>query len=294
MKKFIVALLSIISLSAVAAENVTIVYAFGVGDKQANYYRNLIQEANKSQNKYHFLFDVKPGAGSTVAAKHVLKTPNTILATSSAHFIRPNFYPNESHNIDDYQSLLPMCNIPVVVSSIKYKTWQDVPKNRPLTIGVSGAGSATHLTSLQVKTLYPELEAISYKGPSESLSNMVGGLIDFNVGFLSDIEQWPSVNVLGTTGSTRVGKNLTLVEKGFPSVLGNMDNPQHLVVPANMNSSKYQGWREILLRASKSSAVRDSYKSDFCKPLEITEVAPWYHSQKIWWAKIASTVTLDK
>jgi tripartite-type tricarboxylate transporter receptor subunit TctC len=292
MKKIVLVLLSIISLSAVAAEKVTIVYAFGVGDRQTNFYRTLIREANQNQNKYHFLLDVKPGAGSAVAAKHVLKTPNTILATSSAHFIRPSFYPNESHNIDDYRSLLPMCDLPLVVSSIKYKSWKDVPKDQPLTIGVTGPGSHTHLVGLQVKTVYPNLELVPYKGPSESLPSMVGGFVDFNVGFLSDLEPWPSVTILGTAGNA--GKNPTLVEKGFPSVLGNMYTPQHLVVPANMNSAKYQEWREILLRASKSSAVRDSFKPDFCKPLEIAEVTPWYYSQKARWAKIASTITLDK
>ena len=294
MKKILLALLSTFSLSALAAETVTIVYAFGVSDKQANYYRNLAQEANASQKKYNFIFDVKPGAGSSVAAKHVLATPNTILGTSSAHFIRPNFYPNESHNIDEYQSLLPLCEIPVIVASAKYKSWQEVPKDRPLTTSVYGMGSATHLTSLQVKTQYPTLEPVAYKSAGEALPNVINGMVDFYTGFISDVSQFPTMTVLGTTGSSRVSKYPTLIENGFPSQLAGMDNPQHMVVPANLDTKKYMEWRDILTKASKSTSVRESFSPDFCKPMNVVDTKSWYKNQKEYWKKIASTVSLDK
>jgi tripartite-type tricarboxylate transporter receptor subunit TctC len=294
MKKLILALLSTLSFSVLAQETVTLVYAFGVSDKQANYYRNLAQEANASQKKYNFIFDVKPGAGSTVAARHVLVTPNTILGTSAAHFIRPNFFPNESHNIDEYQSLLPLCEIPIIVASAKYKTWQEVPKDRPLTTTIYGMGSATHLISLQVKTQYPQLEPVPYKGAGDAIPNVVSGMVDFYVGFISDVSQFPSITVLGTTGSARSGKYPTLIENKFPQVLAGMDNPQHMVVPASLDPKKYQEWRDILSKAAKSVSVRESFAPDFCKPMDVADTKSWYKNQKEYWKKISSTVSLDK
>ena len=33
----------------------------------------------------------------------------------------------------------------MAITATKYKTWADVPKDRPITIGVSGSGTTTHL-----------------------------------------------------------------------------------------------------------------------------------------------------
>ena len=61
MKKLVIALLCSLALTAQAQtrETVTIIYGFSAADSSANYGRNLANEANKLQNKYNFLFDVK-------------------------------------------------------------------------------------------------------------------------------------------------------------------------------------------------------------------------------------------
>jgi tripartite-type tricarboxylate transporter receptor subunit TctC len=296
MKKVLLMLLLCFNLSAVLAkENVTLVYAFGVADNQMNYYRALADQANSIQNKYNFLVDVKGGAGSTVAAKYVLATPNTILGTSAAHFIRPNLFPTESHRVEDYRELVPMCNIPIVISSIKFKDWASVPKDKPLTVGVAGIGSATYLFVMELKKRYPNLEAVPFKSVSEAMTNMIGGQIDFNSSFLADTTQWNQVTVLGTTGSSRKNNIPTLLEQGFSKDLGNFDNPQHLLVPANLDATKFTEWRDILSRAAKTTAVTDKYAPDFCKPIDVSDsnVTAWYHKQNAHWSKISSGVKLD-
>ena len=122
MKKIITfVIFSLFSLSIVAKETVTIVFAFGPADSVANYGRSLADEANQIQNKYTFVFDTKPGAGNSIAANYVKNTPNTILATSSAFFIRPIFYPNESYDISEFRELMPQCEAPMVIATQKYK-----------------------------------------------------------------------------------------------------------------------------------------------------------------------------
>ena len=65
MKKLI-ALLSLLVLATVAQaqEKITILYAFSPSDTTGNFSRILSAEANKLQNKYEFIYDAKPGAGT--------------------------------------------------------------------------------------------------------------------------------------------------------------------------------------------------------------------------------------
>jgi len=99
MKHFIIGVIvMVIATSINAKEVVTIYYGWGPADSLANVSRTLADEANKIQNKYTFIFDSKPGAGGAVAAEYVKRTPNTILATSSAFFIRPNLYPTTAEH----------------------------------------------------------------------------------------------------------------------------------------------------------------------------------------------------
>jgi tripartite-type tricarboxylate transporter receptor subunit TctC len=164
MKKLLLSLiLSALSTTVVAKETVTIVYSWTPADTAANFHRTLAEEANKIQNRYRFVFDARPGAGGSIAANHVLNNSNTVLATASAFYIRPNFFPNESYDINAFKQLMPQCSAPALISSSKYKTWKEVPTDRPLTIGVSGLGTTTHLIATQVAKRYPQMTVVPFK-----------------------------------------------------------------------------------------------------------------------------------
>ena len=164
MKKILAVLLTFLSLTVSAKEPITLAYSWGAGDNAANFYRALVAEANKLQNQYTFLFDTKPGAGGTVAANFTTNNPtNTLWINSSAGFIRPNLFPAESHSMADFRSILPMCVSPFVISSAKYKSWKEVPKDANLSIGMSGLGTTTHLVSIQIAKNYPNLTIVPFK-----------------------------------------------------------------------------------------------------------------------------------
>ena len=152
---FLSLFLSVLSLSVQAKETVTIVYSWTPADPAANFHRTLVEEANKIQNKYTFVFDTKPGAGGSIAANYVANTPNTILANASAFYIRPNFFPKESHDINNFRLLMPQCSGPIAISSKKYKSWTEVSVDKPLTIGVSGLGTTTHLVAINFQKDIP-------------------------------------------------------------------------------------------------------------------------------------------
>jgi len=301
MKKLLTLVLSVFAIAAMAKDVVTIYYAFTPSDSVANYGRTIADEANKLQDQYTFLFDTKPGAGNTVAANHVKNTPNAILFTSSAFFIRPNLYPNESYNLADFREIMPFCYGPMAVTSFKYKTWAEVPKDKPLNIGISGLGATSHLISLQIVSKYPEMQPIPFKSPSESMIGMVSGAIDLNVDFISGADTWAKetnkqrVNVLGITGPKVINGYKPLANEGFPNILKSMDLPHHLVVPISTPTNKFREWRAILVKAARAQSVQDAYRVDSCvaNVLKDEELAPWYAAQVEQWRRLTAGVKLQ-
>lgn len=299
MKKFITAfLLAVSALAATAKENITIYYSWSASDTAANFHRVLADEANKIQDKYNFLFDVKPGAGGSIAANHVAGQPNAILATASAFFIRPNFFPNESHDIGQFRSLFPQCAAPAVITSKKYRTWADVPTDRPVSIGMSGMGTTTHLIAAQIAKKYPNLLIVPFKSTSEAILSVLSDSTDLAVNFMGDSAQYVETNrlfVLGATGSKTVNGVRPLSSQGFTKDLDVMDVPAQLLVHNSFSAAKAQEIRAIFVQAGKRQAVLDSYKPDFCQSnnqMTDKDIQPWYAKQTADWRRLTQGVSL--
>jgi len=299
MKKSVLGLfLSILALTVAAKETVTIVYSWTAADGPANYSRTIIEEANRLQDKYTFIFDTKPGAGGSIAANHVKNTPNTILATASAFFVRPNFFPNESYDLSVFKEIYLQCTAPMAITGVKYQTWADVPKDKPLTIGVSGLGTTTHLFASQIQAQYPKLTVIPFKSTSESLLSVAGGNTDLHVAFLGEVESWSSGNkqlkVLGISGTAKVRRFPTLASQGFGRTVADIGVPFHLVVPANISNAKFKEWRDILVQAGQAANVKETYKLDACVPQDIKDedLESWYRAQVLKWHQLSQGVKL--
>jgi len=300
-KLFLSVFLTVLSATAMSKEVVTIVYSWSPADVAANFHRTLVNEANRIQDKYTFIFDTKPGAGGTVAANHVANTPNTILATASAFFIRPNFFPNESHDLNNFKELMPQCSAPGVVTSSKYKSWKDVPTDQPLTIGMSGMGTTTHLIAAQIIKRYPKMTVIPYKSTSEAVTSVLSGNIDFAVNFIGDSAQYTEagspkkIYMLGITGDQTINGVAPLVTQGFTRNLARMNVPAQLVVPKNMSESKFNDLRQILVKAGQSKTVNDSFAVDYCQSMNqmpTENLQGYYNLQVAEWQRLSSGVSL--
>lgn len=298
MKKFLAILAATLCLSATAKENITIYYSWSASDTAANFHRVLAAEANKIQSKYNFIFDVKPGAGGSIAANHVLTQPNSILATASAFFIRPNFFPNESHDISRFQELFPQCSAPAVITSKKYRNWADVPTDRPVSIGMSGMGTTTHLIAAQIAKKYPNLVIVPFKSTSDAILSVLSDSTDMAVNFMGDSAQYVEtgkINVLGATGAKTVAGVRPLSSQGFTKDLDVMDVPAQLLVPTTFPADKARDIRAIFVQAGRSQAVLDSYKPDFCQSnnqMNSADIQPWYHKQTADWNRLTQGVSL--
>lgn len=304
MKKFMAILLATLSINAVAKENITLAYSWGPGDNAANFYRALVAEANKIQNQYTFLFDTKPGAGGTVAANFTTNNPTTTLwINSSAGFIRPNLFPADSHSMADFRSILPMCVSPFVISSIKYKSWNEVPRDAKLSIGMSGMGTTTHLVSLQIQKNYPNLNIVPFKSTSEALLNVLNGSVDFSVGFHGDSEQYTGpgstkqVYWLGQTGRASIKGTELLANQGFSRDLLDMSTPQQIFASRKLSDERFTSIRKILVEASRAQSVRDANAADNCVPnnqMPDNQLDAWFNGQVVQWRRLTQGVSLDK
>jgi len=286
------------AFAAVARENITIYYSWGASDTAANFHRVLADESNKIQDRYNFVFDVKPGAGGSIAANTVLNQPNTIVATASAFFIRPNFFPNESHDIGQFRELFPQCSAPAVITSKKFRTWAEVPVDRPISIGMSGMGTTTHLIAAQIAKKYPNLIIVPFKSTSDAVLSVLSDSTDMAVNFMGDSAQYVEtnrLNVLGATGSKSIGNVRPLSSQGFVRDLDVMDVPAQLLVPNSFPEAKARDIRDIFVQAGRRQAVLDSYRPDYCQSLNQMsdrDIQPWYAKQTQDWKRLTQGVSL--
>ena len=304
MKRLLVAFLfSAVAVTAQAKEIITIFYAWGPGDSVANYHRTLANEANQLQNKYTFVFDTKPGAGGAIASNHVLQTANSILAHSTAFFVRPVVYPNESYDLTQFKEQYVHCLAPMAITSTKYKTWKDVLVNSKVSVGISGLGVTTHLAALQLQQKYPNMVIVPFKSTNDSMLSMVAGQTDFHIGFISEAEQWSNnkdntgkrVNVLGITGTKIINGYPTLVSEGFPQVFAQMNVGHHLVVPAKADDTRAKEFYDIFAKAAKTPAVLKAYAVDYCEPQNVAynDLPKFYKFHTDYWKKLSSGINLD-
>lgn len=303
MKKLLTALvIAVAALSASAKETIQIIYGFSPADNSANYGRNLAEEANKIQDKYNFVFDAKPGAGQVVAFNYVKNTPGAIFMTSGAYWLRPNFYPTQSYDVNEYRTIMTMCSVPFAIASKKHENWKTVPKDQPITIATSGLGVVSHLTALQIQKAYPNSTIIPFKSTADAFVATMGGQVDVAVGFVGDAEKYTQegtntkLNILGTTGPKYVGKYPNLTSQGFPAPLAKMNTPYNLMVPKSFPEDKAKEIRDILVKVENKKSVRDSYALDHCQPFQVADkdLTKWWDEQNQYWTSLTIGVKIDQ
>ena len=302
MSKIIATLLVALAITAAQArENITILYAYSAGDSVANYHRTIAAEANKIQDRYNFVFDAKPGAGGAIASNQALGTSNTILAHSTAFFVRPVVFPNESYDIARFRQQYVHCMAPMAVTSSRYRSLKDVPANA--TVGISGLGVTTHLAAIELKKKFPDLNIIPFKSTTDSMLSMVGGQTDLHIGFISEAEQWSrdnanndrKVSVLGITGNKTVNGYAPLAKLGFDPSFADMNVGHHMVLPVTIDDTKRKEFYEIFAKASRTDAVRAAYAVDYCEPQSVKyeDLNKFFAFHTEYWRKLAGQVKLD-
>lgn len=294
MKKLLTLILLSISQMCWAKEDVVMVYPFSLGDSIAAVIKSSLDTANQNQDQYRFLMESRPGAGGAIAANHVAKKPNTLLANAAGVWLRPRFYPNESHDPQSLRTIMIQFECPFAVTSARFSDWSQVPKQQSLTIGTSGLGVVSHLTALQVQKTYDQLRIIPFKSTSDALQNAAGKHVDFHVGFVRQAEEFQNkgITILGITGNRSVGNYKTLASQGFSPDLKEITLNHFVLVSKNTDPKKAADWQKILRAAMKSQRTRDLLAMDYCVGREDTDVTNTDETQAAFWNRITQGVTI--
>ena len=265
-----------LSLASYAQQSVPLVWPFAPGSNQSNFARAIVEEANKQQTKYVFHFENKPGAGGSIAANYVLNYNGiALLTSSSSFFVRPVYYPNESHKVSDFTPVIIQCTgQPYVVVSAKYKNINELRAQPKLTIGAT-LGSLTEALGREVKNNLPastDMAFIGYSNTLQPTQEMIGGILDLNVDLPASTVQWVEtgkINVIGTSGTRDYPGYKTFHSQGVKGFEDLVSNYQ-IVVSAKTDPAVVQELHAILRKASKDSTrLAELYKNDFCAQSDV-------------------------
>lgn len=299
MKKLLLsAAIAAFTCAAHAQQTVSIVWPFGMGDTQAQYSRSLVEELNKTQKKYNFILENKPGAGATIGAKHVAANANSVLSASTAFFVRPNFYPKESHVVADFRPLMTQCAAPMLIVSKKFKSFKEIERDQKISIGISGLGATSHLMAMEIVKRYPNATVVPYKGTREASIDVIAGNLDLSVAFLGEVVGFldkGDLAALGISGKKTVRGVATLESQGFAGV-GEVVNMHSLQVPKSMPEAQYNELRALVVDAARADNVQKAYAVDFCDAsnLGVTDTQRWFDNQVTLWKRLSQDVRVDK
>ena len=258
-----------------AREIVTIVWPFDNASNQASFIRVINEEANKLQSKYTFVYENKSGAGGTVGAKYVLNNNGiTLLSSSSSFFVRPLFYPGESHRVDDFQPVMIECNgQPYSIISSKYKSFSELQKQPVLSIGV-GLGSLTEAVARELQSKLPntQLNFIGYSGTIKPMIDLQAGVLDLSVGLPADTQQHVEIGkifVIGSSGRQNYTSYPTFASQGIAG-FEDMVGGYGIYAPGGMDPALVRELHKILSQAAEqASALPNLMAADRCTPVKV-------------------------
>lgn len=295
--------LAIFASAAMAAETINIVWGFNIGSNQANTVRAIIEELNKTQDRYTFVLVHKPGAGGTIAANHVTDNPNnTVVSMSSSFIIRPYFEKTEpTHNLDNFRVLLVQAvGSPMVFVSSKYSSLEQVLKSKDVSVGVSGIGSVSHLATAALASQNRQINIVNFKNMLDAATAAAGGHVDVAVGFLPDMQgllDAGKLRVLGYTGQYDIPgyPGLQLRQHGLKDV-GSLTANYAIFASKDMDPKRLEDLHNLFIRVNNAVAVRQSYAKDLLNVvnLNLTQSSEWYTTERAYWQRQVKQINGDK
>lgn len=293
-KKLVLVALLAVSSMAIAAEKITLVWGFSPAANQANFYRALVAEMNRIQDKYEFQFETKPGAGGAIAARYVLQNQeNTLFGTTSTFFIRANFDKETGYSIDSFQPVfVQTVGAPVALFSTKYKNLKDINKSAELSTSISGFGSHSHLMASMLHETYSEILIVNYPSLVDANKDVLGQHINTGINWLSEIETSADsglTTVLGITGTREVKGHKTLASQGIKG-LEQFSTNTSIQAGSGMSEQRVKEIYTLLREANKSPTVTQYYAKEYSTPVDYSQAqtVQWFNNQVKFWREQAA------
>jgi hypothetical protein len=290
MFKFLAAVLASFLISVSHAATIVPVYwPFPVGEGQAIYLRVLLNRANEQQKDYQFVLMSNPGAGGTIAVRNVEKESETaLLAHTSAFFIRPLAYKQNRYEFDNFAPMVVVGESPFVYYTKKTPSAVDG-------VAIGGVGSTTHVIATIMKEKNPKIQIIPYKGLVESISDVRNGTLAGAFNFVQMIEQYDDINIVGSTGSTRI-KNYPMLKDIVDEDLAYLNAPLIVFASTGMPQPLYKKLQTILTNARDDNIMlHDMIKRDYAIVSKLTpeQYPQWYQKMISTYRKAMKNINLD-
>jgi tripartite-type tricarboxylate transporter receptor subunit TctC len=214
------------------------------------------------------MVDNRPGAGSTLAAEQVVKSPPdgyTILLSAASYTVNPALYKLSFDPLNDITPIVQLSRGPYVVAvhpSVPANTLQELvalARKEPdkLAYASSGNGSHVHIaTEYLLDVAKIRLVHVPYKGTGPALNDTIGGQVQMILGSVATALQHVRsgrLRALAVTTPKRISaapEVPTVQEAGFPSY--EVTNWHGLVGPKGLP-------KDVLERLSKE--VNEALKS---------------------------------
>jgi tripartite-type tricarboxylate transporter receptor subunit TctC len=170
---------------------ITIVVPFAAGGPTDRVARDLAEALRKPLGTDKILVDNAAGAGGSIGANKVAKSPAdgyTLLLHHIGMATMPTLVRNIPFKVDsDFEYLGLINDVPMTLIARPTLPAQDFPQlatwvrqnKGKINLGNAGIGSASHLCGLLFQTaMKTEMAAVPYKGTGPAMTDLIGGQID--------------------------------------------------------------------------------------------------------------------
>ena len=283
---------------------VRLIVPFAPGGASDILARTLGQKLSETTGQ-SFVIENKPGAGGTLGAELVAKSPadgyTLLLADVAVHTIAPKLYPKLGYT---QEQLLPVINLAtfahilITPPASTLKSFADVlalDKAKPgrFSVASSGNGTSTHLTIEMVNmTAATQLAHVPYKGGGAAITDVMGGQVDMM--FIGTPPAMPLIQsgklkALAVTTTKRMStlpQVPTVSESGLPQF--ESIAAQGIFAPAGTPREVVQKLNTEIAKIIRMPDVRAKWDQLGAEPVDNTpqQFATWLSSEALKWGKV--------
>ena len=283
---------------------VRLIVPFAPGGASDILARTLGQKLSETTGQ-SFVIENKPGAGGTLGAELVAKSPadgyTLLLADVAVHTIATKLYPKLGYT---QEQLLPVINLAtfahilITPPASTLKSFADVlalDKAKPgrFSVASSGNGTSTHLTIEMVNmTAATQLAHVPYKGGGAAITDVMGGQVDMM--FIGTPPAMPLIQsgklkALAVTTTKRMStlpQVPTVSESGLPQF--ESIAAQGIFAPAGTPRDVVQKLNTEIAKIIRMPDVRAKWDQLGAEPVDNTpqQFATWLSSEALKWGKV--------
>ena len=283
---------------------VRLIVPFAPGGASDILARTLGQKLSETTGQ-SFVIENKPGAGGTLGAELVAKSPadgyTLLLSDVAVHTIAPKLYPKLGYT---QEQLLPVINLAtfahilITAPASTLKSFADVlaqDKAKPgrFSVASSGNGTSTHLTIEMVNmTAATQLAHVPYKGGGAAITDVMGGQVDMM--FIGTPPAMPLIQsgklkALAVTTTKRMStlpQVPTVSESGLPQF--ESIAAQGIFAPAGTPRDVVQKLNTEIAKIIRMPDVRAKWDQLGAEPVDNTpqQFATWLSSEALKWGKV--------